>query len=58
MKKAITIDNTSYWGNFNIALLKLLKVMIRQGWKNYEKRDKDQYLSKYGGSAIQEIFKE
>ena len=57
-EKALTIDKASYWGNFNITLLNLLEGDDDTGWKTFEERDKDQYLSQYGGSAIQEIFKE
>ena len=57
-EKALSIDKASYWGNFNIALLNLLEGDDKTGWKFFEKRDKDQYLHKYGGSNIQEIFKD
>ncbi len=57
-EKALTIDKASYWGNFNIALLNLLEGDDETGWKFFEKRDKVQFLNKYGGSNIQEIFKD
>ena len=57
-EKSLTIDKASFWGNFNIALLNLLEGDDKTGWKFFEKRDKDQYLSRYGGSDVQEIFKE
>ena len=57
MKKVLTIDKASFWGNYNIALLNLLEGDDETGWESYEKRDKNQFLNEYGGSAIQEIFK-
>jgi len=56
-EKSLTIDKASYWGNFNITLLNLLEGNDETGWKFFEKRDKGQYLNRYGGSHIQEIFK-
>ena len=56
-EKSISIDKASFWGNYNIALLNLLEGDDETGWESYEKRNKNQFLNEYGGSAIQEIFK-
>ncbi|MFL2679016.1 MAG: tetratricopeptide repeat protein [Alphaproteobacteria bacterium] len=57
-KKALEIDKDSFWGNFNLGLLDLLENDYESGLKTYEKRNKKQYVEKYGGWKYQEITKD
>ena len=57
-EKALVIDKNSFWGNFNLGLLTLLEGNFLKGLEVFEKRDKDQYLEKYGGKFLPELTKD
>ncbi len=53
--KSMMVNKDSFWGRFNLGLLELLEGNYEKGWEIYEKRDKQQYLDKYGGSGYREM---
>ena len=52
------INKDSFWATFNISLLDLLNDDYENGLKVYEKRNKEFYLKKYGGSQYPEITRD
>ena len=54
-EKSLMINKDSFWATFNISLLNLLEGDYENGLKVYEKRNKDQFLKKYGGCQYPEI---
>ena len=52
------INKDSYWATFNISLLNLLEGDYENGLRVYEKRNKEQFLKKYGGSELPEIARD
>ena len=56
--KSLMVNKDSYWGIINIALLEILQGGFERGLELYEKRDKQQYIRKYGGEAFPELLKE
>ena len=52
------INKDSFWATFNISLLNLLEGDYENGLRIYEKRNKEQFLKKYGGSELTEITRD
>ena len=57
-EKSLMINKDSFWATFNISLLNLLEDDYENGLKIYEKRNKEQFLKKYGGSELTEITRD
>ena len=57
-EKSLMINKDSYWATFNISLLNLLEGDYENGLRVYEKRNKEQFLKKYGGSELPEITRD
>ena len=55
-EKSLMINKDSFWATFNISLLDLLNDDYENGLKVYEKRNKDFYLKKYGGSEYLKLL--
>ena len=45
-EKSIKVERNNFWGNFNLALLKMLQGDYIGGLRAFEKRNKDQFLKK------------
>ena len=56
-QESLKIDGGSYYGNMNLAYLELLIGDQVKGHEMYEKRDKNHFLKKYGGSGFKEMQK-
>ena len=56
-EKSIKVERDNFWGNFNLALLKMLQGDYIGGLEGFEKRNKDQFLKKYGGHGYVEMLK-
>ena len=57
-EKSLMINKDSFWATFNISLLNLLEGDYENGLRIYEKRNKEQFLKKYGGSELTEITRD